>query len=143
MSMGQAGPPPTSPRTQKIGVIVSLSVVILLIILLVLVTVPVSKTSSTNFSIADPGSLTQDYHRLAVLCPTGATASVSYASHDGRAVIFTIDDPFQSNIWQHNASSGSTTFTIQSCGGYSFDIYDTQAENVSVGISITTSSPIL
>ena len=141
--MADTGPPPSSPRIKHVGRIVALAVVILVIVLVALVTVPIPKTSSINFSIKDPGSLSQDYHQLEVLCPTGATASVSYASQDGKAVVFTIYDPNQSNIWQHTAPSGSTSFTIQSCGGYSFDVYDAQPENVSVTLSIATSAPIL
>jgi hypothetical protein len=141
--MAEAGPPPSSRRIRHVGLLVALTVAILAIILVALATVPIPKTSSVNFSIRDPGSLSQDYHQLEVLCPVGATASVAYASQDGKAVVFTIFDPNQNNIWQHTAPSGSTSFTIQSCGGYSFDVYDAQAENVSVTLSIATSAPIL
>jgi len=141
--MAQAGPsrpPLRSKHTRRNAVIV---VALFLIGGLALVTVPIPRTSTTNFSITDPGSLSQDYHQLEVLSPVGATASVSFSSQDGGVVVFQLIDPFQTTLWSEKASSGSTSFTIQTAGGYEFSIYAPQPENVTVRLSITTSAPVL
>lgn len=138
MSAAQPGPP-----VKHTGRNIAIIVVVLLFIVIALAVVPVPHSVSYNLTINNPGSATTTYYQYQSVCPTGATVSVSFSVQSGATVTFSVTDPSGSTVWSDDASSGSTTFTAQSCGSYGFGAYDWLAETVDVSIGVASTSPML
>ena len=130
-----ARPAPPAPHTVRNVVIV---VVLVVVVLALLAVVPVPRTNT--MTIDNPGSLST-YYQTESLSPTGAPASVSFTVESGNSVTFSVIDPNGYTVWSDDASSGSTTFTIQTAGVYEFGAYDWNPETVDVTVTVT--SPIL
>lgn len=141
--MAGSGTQPSTPRSHAgRNAIIAIAILIVLL-LVVLVAVPLPHTTNSSFSISNPGSVSKTYTQSESLCPSGATASVSYTTADGKSVTFSIIDPSGGTVWSHDAASGSTSFTVQSCGSYQFGIYDWAGDTVNVNLSLSSDSPIL
>ena len=109
----------------------------------VLTVVPIPHSVPYNFSITNPGSVSTTYYYTQSLCPAGVNASVSFTVVSGDTVTFSVVNPSGGTVWSDDASSGSTTFTIESCGAYQFGAYDWAAETVDVSVTVNSVSPIL
>jgi len=134
-----APPPPVSHLGRNVGIVI----VIILLIIIALAVVPVPHKVSHSLSISNPGSVTTTYYTSLSLCPTGASVSVTFTVVSGDTVTFSVVDPNGGTVWSDDSSSGSTTFTVQTCGTYQFGAFDWNPETVDVGVSVASTSPIL
>ncbi len=123
---------------RNIGIVV----VIILLIVIALAVVPIPHTVPYKFSISNPGSLST-YYRNQTLCPAGASVSVTFVVNSGDTVTFSVVNPNGGTVWSDDASLGGTSFTVQTCGTYSFGAYDWGPATVVVSLSVFSTSPIL
>lgn len=113
-----AGGSTRRPRRWVIYAVV-LVVVIVAVSVALLATVPVKQSYTFSWGDSSSGSGTVTFNDSfgQQLCPSGATASLTYSS-DGISATFGVVAPNGTTIWSSSAPNGNTTFPVATCGEY-------------------------
>jgi hypothetical protein len=110
-------PPPK--RKLRIRLIVAVVVVAIIAgVAAILFTVPVHH--SLPFGFSELGDAAQNSIISMSLCPVGATVSVSYSAVG--VTTLNITSPTGTILWTHTGEQGNTTFSVPSCGTYTFTV---------------------
>jgi len=140
--------PPEPPRTRdtrrRDRWIITIVATALIALLVILATVSVPQTSSFDFrsGTAGTGPVFFNDRTAESLCPSGATASVSYSS-SGLNLTISIVAPNGTAIWTEKSPDGSTTFAVPTCGTYQFVLTGSGDGTYSVDGTLSYSAPIL
>jgi hypothetical protein len=115
------------------------------VIVVLLIALPVPKTSGFGFAVVSGGSGPSTFNDTysQTLCPTGASAAVSYTASGSLEVAVGIVNPTGTTIWEETAKYASTTFTVQNCGTYLFDLSGSGDGALNITGSLSYSAPIL